>query len=96
MSIDDNRLVLRHDATDTQVAAARSAYGKSGTQRRAVYDAIEEAEGLTDHEIADRLSIYLSSVNASRNSLVKDGFVQDSGARRPSGRGGMAIVWEAT
>lgn len=52
--------------------------------------------GMTDHDIERCLGIYLSSVNAARNALLKRGLVRDSGDRRPSGRGGMATVWVAT
>ncbi|WP_200209072.1 hypothetical protein [Micromonospora coerulea] len=52
-------------------------------------------EGLTDFEIAGRLDAYLSSVNATRNALMKRGKVRRSGVYRPSGRGGMATVWVA-
>ena len=52
-------------------------------------------DGLTDFEIADQLEMYLSSVNATRNALMRKGRVRKSGSRRPSGRGGTATVWLA-
>lgn len=51
--------------------------------------------GLTDFEIAKALDVFLSSVNAARNSLMRQGKVHASIERRPSGRGGMATVWRA-
>lgn len=53
----------------------------------------ENPRGLTDFELAERLGMYLSSVNAARNSLLRKGIVAATAERRPSGRGGMATVW---
>lgn len=66
------------------------------TQGARILDLLRQApEGLTDFEIADKLGIYLSSVNAARNALMKKGRVKLTGQERPSGRGGMATVWAA-
>ena len=67
---------------------------KHGTKVLALLRA--HVDGLTDHEIAHYLGMYLSSVNAARNSLYRQGFVDKTDIKRPSGRGGMAIVWIAT
>jgi len=67
--------------------------GKHGDR---VLDLLEATpEGLTDFQIADRLGMYLSSVNATRNSLMKRGLVRRTDMTRPSGRGGVATVWVA-
>lgn len=56
--------------------------------------AIRQApDGMTDFELADTLGMFLSSVNAARNTLVRQNLVKAGGKRRPSGRGGMATVW---
>lgn len=55
----------------------------------------DRPEGLTDFEIAEELGIYLSSVNAARNSLYRKGRVVKTDRKRPSGRGGKATVWVA-
>ena len=70
----------------------------SATHGRRILQHIAEAgeRGKTDHEIERDLGIYLSSVNAARNRLVRRGEVKNSGQRRPSGRGGTATVWVAT
>lgn len=69
----------------------------SATHSDRIRQHIEQAgeRGKTDHEIERDLGIYLSSVNAARNHLVRRGEVKDSGERRPSGRGGTATVWVA-
>lgn len=68
----------------------------AGTHGDRVLELIRQTpEGLTDFEIAEALGMYLSSVNATRNTLMKRGFVRATGATRPSGRGGTAKVWAA-
>ncbi|MFE4451455.1 hypothetical protein [Streptomyces sp. NPDC056796] len=52
------------------------------------------SDGKTDFELAAELDIMLSSVNAARNRLMALGQVEARGDRRPSGRGGMAKVWQ--
>lgn len=51
-------------------------------------------DGLTDFELAAELDAYLSSINATRNTLMNEGRVVPTGIRRPSGRGGTAMVWK--
>lgn len=53
----------------------------------------DRPEGLTDFELAEELGMYLSSVNAARNFLYREGRVVKTDRKRPSGRGGMATVW---
>jgi hypothetical protein len=50
-------------------------------------------DGATDHELAAGTDAFLSSINATRNGLMKAGLVVARGDKRPSGRGGMATVW---
>ena len=67
---------------------------RSGTQRLRVLDAITASDGgLTDPEIAETTGLYLYSAAPRRNELVLGGWVEDSGVRRDTGRGGDAIVW---
>ncbi|WP_031513640.1 MarR family transcriptional regulator [Streptomyces sp. NRRL F-5123] len=51
-------------------------------------------DGMTDFELSSKLHILLSSINAARNTLMAKGLVEWRGDRRPSGRGGMAKVWQ--
>jgi hypothetical protein len=51
------------------------------------------SDGATDFEIAAGTGAFLSSVNAARNTLMRQGIVKARGDKRPSGRGGMATVW---
>ncbi|MFJ6183731.1 hypothetical protein [Streptomyces sp. NPDC092295] len=53
-------------------------------------------DGMTDFDLANELDILLSSVNAARNRLMTLGQIEARGDRRPSGRGGMAKVWQIT
>lgn len=60
---------------------------------RVLDEILRSEDGLTDFELAHRLGAFLSSINATRNGLMKLGLVEASGRRRPSGRGGSATVW---
>lgn len=83
---------------DTEKAAAYAAEPKSGTQRLAVLDAIVDAfpDGRSDSESEGVTGHPQTAVGARRNELMTGGWVRDSGKRRPTSRGGMGIVWEAT
>lgn len=68
---------------------------KIGSIRRRVYEAIllKGLEGMTDQEIEDQLHIDGNTVRPIRGSLVKDGFVVDSGQTRPNKNNNQCIVW---
>ena len=87
----------RHDAKDTSRKAGQDALGRSGTQRRKIYDAVFLAgsRGMTSDEIGNKLGMPPQSVSARVNGLVADGHLVDSGQRRKSQWGRDAIVWVA-
>jgi transcription initiation factor IIE alpha subunit len=58
-----------------------------------VYDFINRVGGATDEEIEEALSISGNTVRPTRGSLVKDGFIVDSGLERLTKAGNPAIVW---
>lgn len=90
----ENRPGLHHkDAGDTERAGAESVTPRSGTQRAAVLRAIQDSPR-TDHEISRYLLLPMSSVNARRNELVRDGLVEDSGLRRKGPYGNDNVVWK--
>ena len=82
----------------TELEAAYRVMPRTGTQRLAVLLAIGAAgdHGLTDQEIAEQTGLYLYSAAPRRNELMLGGWVEDSGRRRATGRGGNAIAWRLT
>lgn len=82
---------------DTAVAAAARALPKTGTMRRITYDHLVAVgdHGATDHELEVHFGRTHQSMSACRNSLMRDGWVTDSGRRRPLPNGNKAIVWVA-
>lgn len=83
----------RHPATAKD--AAGRAELRSGTQRALVYGLIlaKTRLGMTDDELEDALSKSHQSVSATRNTLMNDGWIVDSGLRRRTRYGNDAIVW---
>jgi hypothetical protein len=52
--------------------------------------------GATDDDIEQATTRSHQSVSAARNTLVKKGYLVDSGERRPNRWGNMAIRWTWT
>lgn len=68
---------------------------RAGTQRAEVYGLIVACGigGLTDDEMEQALLKSHQSISATRNTLMKDGWIVDSGKRRETQYGNDAIVW---
>lgn len=49
--------------------------------------------GLCDHELENKTGWLHQSASAARNTLMKDGWIIDSGVRRNTPQGNPAIVW---
>ena len=66
-----------------------------GSTRRAVYDHVASRGilGATDDEVETALGLAHQTASARRNGLVADGWLLDSGRRRPTRSGADAIVW---
>jgi hypothetical protein len=86
---------LHHNPQPTSLAAAALVFPKTGTQRMRVLDAIIKAgsNGMTDPELADQLGIGDNSERPRRKELLEQGWVIDSGLRRPARGLGDSIVW---
>jgi hypothetical protein len=82
-------------APETERQAAAGVYPRSGTKRLAVLAALAGAgqAGLTDFEGAAETGIYLYTYAPRRVELLDDGWLEDSGLRRPTSSGKMAAVW---
>lgn len=84
----------------TSRRAANRVLPKTGTQRARVLGLLHAClrngeTGATDDQIEGWLSIPHQSASATRNGLVRDGWVRNSGLTRPNRYGNDAIVWEA-
>lgn len=94
--IDRNVAPLGNLHPDTAAAAADRVFPRSGSRRRKIYDLILAQGGATDDEIEVHLGLSHQSASASRNTLMNDGWLADSGVRRKTRYGNDAIVWKAT
>lgn len=88
-----------HKHPSTAHEAARKAMPRSGTRRFTVYRLIEQAGttnrvGMTDDELEKATAKSHQSVSATRNTLMNDGLIEDSGLRRRTQWGNEAIVWK--
>lgn len=92
--VSDNVVGLTSRPTDTQREAASKAVLKAGTRRKEILDLIVAHEGLTDDDIERLTGWSHQSASASRNSLMRDGFIMDSGQRRRNRQGNLSIVWK--
>lgn len=83
--------------SDTSRAAQASAEPKAGTKRAIVLAFIRGrgAEGATDEEIQTGLPLSPNTQRPRRVELVDARLIRDSGRRRPTVGGDMAVVWEA-
>lgn len=81
----------------TSHQAARDATPNAGTHRARALAALRAAgpRGLTDFELADRLGLQQTSAGKRRGELRDQGWVVDSGQKRPAPSGSSAIVWKA-
>jgi hypothetical protein len=90
-----DRNVTRTGPQETSQDAARRALGRTGSQRRAIYEEIRSrgTDGLTCDEICVILHLLVQSATPAINTLARDGWLEDSGRRRNTRSGNAAIVW---
>lgn len=84
-----------HDHPDTSHEMAARRAPKEGTIRAQIMESIGRLKdaGATDDDLEVILGRSHQSVSAARNSLVRDGWLRDSGERRKNRWGNRAIVW---
>ena len=82
---------------DTSRGAAARVLPSTGTKRRRVYDAImaNMSNGLTCDEVCVETGMLVQSATSAINTLAHDGWLVDSGMRRPTRTGVLATVWVA-
>lgn len=82
------------EAGGTSRAAASAITKPAGVLRAKVLEVIEERElGLTDEEGQTITGMGANTWRPRRRELVLLGRVRDSGARRPTASGRLAVVW---
>lgn len=85
---------VRRDAPDTSKAVERKI--REGTLQWRLLELFRALpnHGLTDDEIERNTHLTHQSVSAARNTLMRKGYIADSGQRRPTRSGNEAIVWK--
>jgi hypothetical protein len=95
--LDKNSVVIARNAQRTSIAAAHKVLPKTGSLRRKVYEYIlnQGLRGATDQEMEMSLKIDGNTIRPTRISLVKDGFILDTGTTRKNQHGNDCIVWRS-
>lgn len=93
----NNKVIIASNAQRTSIAAAQKVLPKTGSLRRKVYEYIlnQGLRGATDQEIEKALHIEGNTVRPTRISLIKDGFIKDTGSTRKNQHGNECIVWRS-
>lgn len=93
-----NSTLTGRDHPETSFYAARLTLPRAGSRRHEVLKAIalSNTGGRTDHELHLQLGINLNTVRPRRKELQDDGWIEDSGLRRPTETGAPSIVWRVT
>jgi hypothetical protein len=95
--LDKNTVVIARNAQRTSIAAAQKVLPKTGSLRRKVYEYIlnQGLRGATDQEMELTLNIDGNTIRPTRISLLKDGFILDTGTTRKNQHGNDCIVWRS-
>lgn len=95
--VNSNSVRVGKNHPDTSHKAAQKALPNSGTKKKIIYDLIVASGmfGVCDHEIEETLGWTHQTASSSRNALMNDGWVIDSGHRRATKQGNDAIAWIA-
>jgi transcription initiation factor IIE alpha subunit len=95
--LDKNTVVIARNAQRTSIAAAQKVLPKTGSLRRKVYEYIlnQGLRGATDQEMEITLNIDGNTIRPTRISLLKDGFILDTGTTRKNQHGNDCIVWRS-
>lgn len=95
--VNSNSVRVGRNHPDTSHKAAQKALPNSGTKKKIIYDLIVASGmfGVCDHEIEESLGWTHQTASSSRNALMNDGWVIDSGHRRATKQGNDAIAWIA-
>ena len=95
-AVEDNVVVqLPKNAQRTSIKAQQNAIIRAGSLRKQVYDFYiqRDSDGATDEEAQAVLGIDGNTMRPTRVSLVRDGYIIDSGRLRKNKNGHDCIVW---
>ena len=92
----DRNVAPSHKGETSRGAAAR-VLPSTGTKRRTVYDTImaNMSNGMTCDEVCEATGMLVQSCTSAIHTLAQDGWLTDSGERRPTRTGTLAVVWTA-
>lgn len=90
-----NRNVAIYGKQRTSIATADAVLPKTGTWRRKIYDYVQARgfDGATDQEIESALRLSGNTERPTRITLVRDGYLIDTGRTRRNELGHECIVW---
>jgi len=90
-----NRNVAIYGKQRTSIATADAVLPKTGTWRRKIYDYVQARgfDGATDQEIEIALQLSGNTERPTRITLVRDGYLIDTGRIRKNQLGHDCIVW---
>jgi hypothetical protein len=93
--VNRNTVIIAQAARHTSKTAALKALPRTGSWRAKVYEFIklQGFNGATDQEIESFLSLNGNTVRPTRMTLLKDGFIVDSGRTRKNINDNDCIVW---
>ena len=93
----ENKVIIATKAKETSRIAAERIYPKSGSIRLSVYEYLirQGLRGATDQEMQSNLNLSGDTIRPTRMTLLKDGFIIDSGETRNNLNGNPCVVWRA-
>jgi hypothetical protein len=93
----DNKVIIATKARQTSRIAAKRIYPKTGSIRLSVYEYLirQGLRGATDQEMQSNLKLSGDTIRPTRMTLLKDGFIIDSGETRNNSNGNPCVVWRA-
>lgn len=94
-AVDDNAVVTSLKSQRTSSKAASNVLPRTGSIRRQIFDLIQNHGGLSDDALENIMQGKHQTISASRHSLVRDGWLIDSGRTAKNASGNDCIVWVA-
>ena len=93
----ENKVIIATKARETSRIAAERVYPKSGSIRLSVYEYLirQGLRGATDQEMQSNLNLSGDTIRPTRMTLLKDGYIIDSGKTRNNLNGNPCVVWRA-
>lgn len=89
------RRIPAQEHSETSVSAAKDIAPSAATLRARVLELLR-TRAMTDEEVQTVLEMNPSTQRPRRVELVESGLVRDSGTKRQTRSGRLAVVWEVT